>query len=251
MAFGGTLVVAGTAKGVVTATGAGTELGRISQLLNETVELETPLTRRLGRLARAITLGIVTVAALIFLVGLLRDSPLLDSAMAAITLAVASIPEGLPAVITIASAIGVRRMARRKAIIRHLPAVETLGSTTVICTDKTGTLTRNEMTVEALWTPVGSIAVTGTGYAPEGELRENADPTPDTPRPRRPNCCAPPCCAATRRWNRRTVAGRSSATRRKGRWSSPRARPNSTKTRCARRTSAWTRFRSTPSGSSW
>jgi magnesium-transporting ATPase (P-type) len=178
MAFGGTLVVAGTAKGVVTATGAATELGRISQLLGETVELETPLTRRLGRLARAITLGIVTVAGLIFLVGLLRDYPLLDSAMAAITLAVASIPEGLPAVITIASAIGVRRMARRQAVIRHLPAVETLGSTTVICTDKTGTLTRNEMTVEALWTPAGSLEVTGTGYAPEGELRSNGEIAP-------------------------------------------------------------------------
>ncbi|MFZ5507628.1 MAG: cation-translocating P-type ATPase [Pseudomonadota bacterium] len=176
MAFGGTLVVAGTAKGVVTATGAGTELGLISQLLSETAELETPLTRRLGRLARVITLGIVAVAALIFLVGLLRDYPLLDSALAAITLAVASIPEGLPAVITIASAIGVRRMARRQAIIRHLPAVETLGSTTVICTDKTGTLTRNEMTVEVLWTPAGSFDVTGTGYAPEGELLGNGSP---------------------------------------------------------------------------
>jgi potassium/sodium efflux P-type ATPase len=181
MAFGGTLVVAGTASGVVTATGAGTELGRISQLLSETTELQTPLTRRLGRLARAITLGIVTVAALIFVVGLLREYPLLDSALAAITLAVASIPEGLPAVITIASAIGVRRMAQRQAIIRHLPAVETLGSTTVICTDKTGTLTRNEMTVGALWTPNGTLAVSGTGYAPEGELRNNDRPAQPVP----------------------------------------------------------------------
>jgi len=180
MAFGGTLVVAGTAKGVVTATGGATELGRISQLLSETAELETPLTRRLGRLARAITLGIMAVAALIFLVGLLRDYPLLDSAMAAITLAVASIPEGLPAVITIASAIGVRRMARRQAVIRHLPAVETLGSTTVICTDKTGTLTRNEMTVEALWTPAGLVGVSGTGYAPEGLLNSDGEMSPAT-----------------------------------------------------------------------
>ncbi|MEY6430808.1 HAD-IC family P-type ATPase [Thioalkalicoccus limnaeus] len=172
------LVVAGTAKGLVTATGAGTEHGHISQLLSETAELETPLTRRLGRLARAITLGIVMVAASIFGVGLLRDNPLVDSALAAITLAVASIPEGLPAVITIASAIGVRRMARRQAIIRHLPAVETLGSTTVICTDKTGTLTRNEMTVAALWTPAATIEVTGTGYAPEGKLRGQGLPAP-------------------------------------------------------------------------
>jgi magnesium-transporting ATPase (P-type) len=178
MAFGGTLVVAGTARGVVTGTGANTELGRISQLLSETSGLETPLTRRLGRLARAITIGIVIVAALIFVIGVLRDYPMLDSALAAITLAVASIPEGLPAVITIASSIGVRRMARRQAIIRHLPAVETLGSTTVICTDKTGTLTRNEMTVEALRTPAGALEVTGTGYAPDGELRADGGLTP-------------------------------------------------------------------------
>jgi magnesium-transporting ATPase (P-type) len=185
MAFGGTLVTAGTAMGVAVATGARTELGRISQLLSTTVELETPLTRRLARLARTITLAILAVAVLIFLVGVLRDYPLLDSALAAITLAVASIPEGLPAVITIASAIGVRRMARRRAIIRHLPAVETLGSTTVICTDKTGTLTRNEMTLEALWTPAGQIEVTGIGYAPEGELRAHGarvDPLPEAVR---------------------------------------------------------------------
>ena len=182
MAFGGTLVVSGTGKGVVVATGARSELGRISRLLSETVELQTPLTRRLAKLARAITLGILAVAALILLVGVLREYPLLDSALAAITLAVASIPEGLPAVITIASAIGVRRMARRHAIIRHLPAVETLGSTTVICTDKTGTLTRNEMTVEGLWTPAGPLEVTGSGYAPKGELRSGGqaiDPVPD------------------------------------------------------------------------
>jgi magnesium-transporting ATPase (P-type) len=182
MAFGGTLVTAGTADGVVVATGAGSELGRISRLLNETVELQTPLTRRLASLARVITLAILVVAGLIFLVGMWREIPLLDSALAAITLAVASIPEGLPAVITIASAIGVQRMARRRAIIRHLPAVETLGSTTVICTDKTGTLTRNEMTVEALWTPVAEVEVTGIGYARDGELQvagERLEPLPD------------------------------------------------------------------------
>ena len=182
MAFGGTLVTAGTADGVVVATGASSELGRISRLLNETVEMQTPLTRRLASLARVITLAILVVAGLIFLVGIWREIPLLDSALAAITLAVASIPEGLPAVITIASAIGVQRMARRRAIIRHLPAVETLGSTTVICTDKTGTLTRNEMTVEALWTPVAEIEVTGIGYARDGELRvagERLEPVPD------------------------------------------------------------------------
>jgi len=171
MAFGGTLVTAGTAQGVVVATGARSELGQISRLLSETVELQTPLTRRIAKLAKAITVATVVVAGLIFVVGVLRANPLLDSALAAITLAVAAIPEGLPAVITIASAFGVQRMARRRAIVRHLPAVETLGSTTVICTDKTGTLTRNEMTVEALWTRAGEIEVTGIGYAPTGELR--------------------------------------------------------------------------------
>lgn len=182
MAFSGTLVVSGAGKGVVTATGVRSELGRISRLLSETAELETPLTRRLAKLARVITLGILVIAALIFVVGIMREYPLLDSAFAAITLAVAAIPEGLPAVVTIASAIGVRRMARRHVIIRHLPAVETLGSTTVICTDKTGTLTRNEMTIEALWTSAGPLEVTGTGYAPEGELRgggRSVDPAPD------------------------------------------------------------------------
>lgn len=181
MAFGGTLVTAGTADGVVVATGAESELGRISRLLSETTELQTPLTWRLARLARVITLAILVVAALIFLVGMWRDNPLLDSALAAITLAVASIPEGLPAVITIASAIGVQRMARRQAIIRHLPAVETLGSTTVICTDKTGTLTRNEMTVETLWTPEGEIELSGVGYAPEGDLQQNGQPLDPLP----------------------------------------------------------------------
>ena len=171
MAFGGTLVTAGTAQGMVVATGARSELGQISRLLSETVELQTPLTRRIAKLAKAITVATVVVAGLIFVVGVLRANPLLDSALAAITLAVAAIPEGLPAVITIASAFGVQRMARRRAIVRHLPAVETLGSTTVICTDKTGTLTRNEMTVEALWTRAGEIEVTGIGYAPTGELR--------------------------------------------------------------------------------
>ncbi|MBD3640494.1 MAG: HAD-IC family P-type ATPase [Marinobacter sp.] len=182
MAFGGTLVTAGTADGVVVATGASSELGRISRLLSETETLQTPLTRRLSALVKSISLAVLAVALLIFLVGMWRENPLLDSALAAITLAVASIPEGLPAVITIASAIGVQRMARRRAIVRHLPAVETLGSTTVICTDKTGTLTRNEMTVEALWTPGHEVELTGIGYAPEGELRagnQTMSPIPD------------------------------------------------------------------------
>jgi magnesium-transporting ATPase (P-type) len=173
MTFGGTFVTAGTATALVVATGNRTELGRISELLADTVELETPLTRRLTALALWITSAVGVVAALIVGVGLIRAHPLVDSVLAAITLAVAAIPEGLPAAITIASAIGVRRMARRQAIIRRLPAVETLGSTTVICTDKTGTLTRNEMTVQALWTPDRRYGLSGIGYAPEGVLHDD------------------------------------------------------------------------------
>ncbi|MCU0635875.1 MAG: HAD-IC family P-type ATPase [Gemmatimonadaceae bacterium] len=170
MAFGGTLVTAGSGRGVVVETGDRTELGRISALLRTTIAVETPLTRRLAALAHTITLGILAIAAVIVAVGLLRSAPLVDSALAAISLAVAAIPEGLPATITIASAIGVRRMARRRAIVRHLPAVETLGSTTVICTDKTGTLTRNELAVQVLCTPDGAVGLTGIGYAPIGDV---------------------------------------------------------------------------------
>jgi len=171
MAYSGTLVTHGTATAVVVATGAQTELGRISRMLGEASKLETPLTRQLGVIARWIALAIVLVSVVLLGVGLLRGYALADAVLAAVTLAVAAIPEGLPAIVTIALAIGVQRMARRRAIIRKLPAVETLGSTTVICTDKTGTLTRNEMTVQALWTPAGSYRLSGIGYAPEGELQ--------------------------------------------------------------------------------
>jgi magnesium-transporting ATPase (P-type) len=171
MAYSGTVVTHGTATAVVVATGAETELGRISRMLGETSKLKTPLTRQLGVIARWIAVAIVLVSIVLLGVGLLRGYALADAVLAAVALAVAAIPEGLPAIVTIALAIGVRRMARRRAIIRKLPAVETLGSTTVICTDKTGTLTRNEMTVQALWTPEGRYCLTGIGYAPEGELR--------------------------------------------------------------------------------
>lgn len=173
LAFSGTLVAYGTGLGVVVATGGATELGRISALLRSTTELDTPLTRALARFGRGLTLAIVAVAVLLFGVGLLRGYAFLDASLAAITLAVAAIPEGLPAIISIALAIGVQRMASRKAVIRKLPAVETLGSTTVICSDKTGTLTKNEMTVQELWTPEGPAEVEGAGYAPEGRILRN------------------------------------------------------------------------------
>jgi Ca2+-transporting ATPase len=170
MVYSGTLVVSGTATAVVVATAAATELGHISSLLKSTVSLETPLTRQIAEVSKLLTLVITGVAIVLLAIGLLRGYPLADAVLVAVTLAVAAIPEGLPAIITIALAIGVQRMAKRRAVIRRLPAVETLGSTTVICSDKTGTLTRNEMTVTELWTPLGRYHVSGIGYTPQGAI---------------------------------------------------------------------------------
>ncbi len=183
MVYSGTLVTSGVGRAVVVGTGAHTELGRISDMLREATDIETPLTRQIAKVGKALTVGISLVAVLLLLVGLVRGFGLVDAVLAGITLAVAAIPEGLPAIITIALAIGVQRMARRRSIIRKLPAVETLGSTTVICSDKTGTLTRGEMTVQALWAPQpGPARLTGIGYEPEGRLetsgREGANDSP-------------------------------------------------------------------------
>ncbi len=181
MVYSGTLVVSGTATAVVVNTGVNTELGKISDMLSETVDLDTPLTQKLGIIGKYLTIGIVAITSVIMVIGtyrmlgqgvLLFDA-LKESLVFAIALAVGAIPEGLPAVVTIALAIGVQRMAKRKAIIRKLPAVETLGSTTVICSDKTGTLTRNEMTVNELWNYNHSIQVTGVGYNKEGCFKQN------------------------------------------------------------------------------
>ena len=170
---GGTLATYGVGSAIVVTTGNGTELGRISSLLGEATETETPLTRQISVFSKWLTAAIVVVAVLLFPLGLVRGFPVADAMLAAVALAVAAIPEGLPAIITISLAVGVRRMAGRRAVVRSLPAVETLGSTTVINTDKTGTLTRNEMTVVELWTPGAggrSYALGGAGYDPEGEL---------------------------------------------------------------------------------
>jgi calcium-translocating P-type ATPase len=165
--FAGTTIAAGSGRGVAIATGSATELGRISEMLAEVEELSTPLTRELDRVGRAVTALIGAAAVVLALVAAVRGFPIADAALAGISLAVAAVPEGLPAVVTIALAIGVQRMARRRAIIRHLPAVETLGSTTVVASDKTGTLTRNEMTVQSLWVPDGRVEVpTGRGPDP-------------------------------------------------------------------------------------
>ena len=170
MVYASTLVTYGAATGVVVATGDGTEVGRISQLIASAVELETPLTSKIGQFSRVLLIVILVLSALTFGVGLLRGQALVETLMAAIALAVGAIPEGLPAALTVTLAIGVSRMARRRAIIRNLPAVETLGSTTVICSDKTGTLTQNQMTVQEIHTLGGVYAVSGVGYQPEGEI---------------------------------------------------------------------------------
>ena len=171
MAFSGTYVTAGTGLGIVVATGLKTEFGKISELVEQVTELETPMSITIRKIVQLITLGVVVVSLGLFLIGYIRGSSFFDAGFAAITLAVAAIPEGLPAIITIASSIGVRRMARRQAIIRQLPAVEAIGSTSVICTDKTGTLTYNEMTVQQIWTPLGFSFVSGAGYALDGHFQ--------------------------------------------------------------------------------
>ncbi|MBS3935833.1 MAG: cation-transporting P-type ATPase [Sulfuritalea sp.] len=176
MAYSSTLVTYGTGTGVVTATGDNTEIGRISELIASAEVLATPLTRKIAGFSRILLYAILGLAGLTFAIGLWHGGAAVDMFMAAVAMAVAMIPEGLPAVLTITLAIGVARMARRNAIIRHLPAVETLGSTTVICSDKTGTLTRNEMTVQRLWAGGERAEVGGVGYAPEGDLRLDGSP---------------------------------------------------------------------------
>ncbi|HEX5817830.1 MAG TPA: HAD-IC family P-type ATPase, partial [Gemmatimonadales bacterium] len=183
MAFSGSLVTYGSGLGVVTTIGNGTELGRINTMLGETTELETPLSIALHRIGIVLTVGIAVISVVILFVGTARAmseggvdmlTGLRESVIFAITLAVGAIPEGLPAIVTIALAIGVQRMAARRAVVRNLPSVETLGSTTVICSDKTGTLTRNEMTVQALHLPgSGVYRVEGTGHEPVGRLSKD------------------------------------------------------------------------------
>ncbi len=174
--FAGTHLTSGRARAVVVATGAGTELGRIAALAGAAVQPPTPLERRVDQFGRYVMIGAAGVFVLVVALGLARGLPLGAIVMLAISQVVGLIPEGLPVAMTIALAIGVQRMARRKVVVRRLAAVETLGSTTVICTDKTGTLTRNEMTATALWLPDGRTAtVTGIGYDPAGQVEGAAD----------------------------------------------------------------------------
>ncbi|ABA88602.1 cation-translocating P-type ATPase [Syntrophotalea carbinolica DSM 2380] len=173
MAYSSTLVTYGNGAGMVVAIGDSTEIGRINELISKAEELETPLTRRIADFSHILLWVILGLSVLTFLAGMLHGGSLLENFMASVALAVGSIPEGLPAAMTIMLAIGVEKMARRNAIIRKMPAVETLGSTTIICSDKTGTLTQNQMTVQKITVGEHSFQVNGTGYAPEGQILLN------------------------------------------------------------------------------
>jgi len=175
MAYSSTLVTAGGGQGIVVSTGDGTEIGRINELIASADVLETPLTQKIHHFSKILLFAILGLALLTFLIGFLRGQDLIEMFMASVALAVGAIPEGLPAAITIMLAIGVSRMAKRNAIIRKLPAVETLGSTMVICSDKTGTLTQNQMTVQDIVAGGPRYTVTGVGYAPEGQIEEDGN----------------------------------------------------------------------------
>ena len=181
MLYAGTLITQGRAKAVVVATADNTELGKIGQLLQQIEPMTTPLMEQLAQLGQQLTRWIVALAALTFTFGWLFHSYKFEELfMAAVGLAVAAIPEGLPAVITITLAVGVQRMAAKHAIVRRLPAVETLGSVTVICSDKTGTLTCNAMMAQQLILPAGQLLVSGSGYQPEGTVTQMDGSPPST-----------------------------------------------------------------------
>jgi Ca2+-transporting ATPase len=184
MLFGGTAVAAGRGRAIVTATGTATQIGRIAGSLEQTVEKETPLQRELDHVGKWLGLVVILIAIVMSVTILLVDrvgalSELVDIFLLAVSLAVAAVPEGLTAITTIVLSLGMQRMARRHVIVRKLSAVETLGSTTVICTDKTGTLTQNEMTVRAVITASGRVDFTGTGYTPQGMVLRAGQPLAD------------------------------------------------------------------------
>jgi len=171
MAFSGTAVVFGQGRGVVVATGSATEIGKISRMMSEVEVMSTPLLKQFFQFGRTLSVAILVISALLFGFGAwMQHYETHELFLAVISLAVAAIPEGLPAIMTITLAVGVQAMARQNAIVRHLPSIETLGSVSVICTDKTGTLTKNEMTVRSVVTAGGRFDVTGSGYAPVGSV---------------------------------------------------------------------------------
>ncbi len=175
-AFSGTVVTYGRGKGVVTSTGMFTQLGLIATMLQSVEEEETPLQKRLDQLGKTLGIGTMVICGIVFITGVLDVGfppslqQMVDTFMIAVSLAIAAVPEGLPAVVTISLALGMRAMVKRHALIRHLASVETLGSATVICSDKTGTLTQNAMTVTRLWVDGKMVDITGSGYSPEGDF---------------------------------------------------------------------------------
>jgi magnesium-transporting ATPase (P-type) len=182
IAFMGTVVVNGRGTGVVVETGARTVLGGIAHEIRETKAARAPLQEKFARFSNRIGLYVLAAASALFAVGIAVGEPVREMFMTVVAAAVATIPEGLPVVLTIALAVGVQRMAARNAILRKLPAVETLGSTTVICTDKTGTLTKNEMTVKVVFDGARHFELTGTGYEPRGEILHDWIPKPEAER---------------------------------------------------------------------
>lgn len=188
MAFYSTMVTYGTGIGVVVATGNQTEIGKINQMIASADVLATPLTQQIDKFSKVLLYAILGMATLTFTVGVLKGESPLEMFMAAVALAVGAIPEGLPAALTIILAIGVSWMARRNAIIRKLPAVETLGSTSIICSDKTGTLTQNQMTVQEVVAGGAFYELTGVGYQPEGIILENSVPTEIRKKPALAEC---------------------------------------------------------------
>jgi len=176
MAFSGTIIVQGRGKAVVTATGLNTEIGKIANLINKTERVETPIQKRTKDLSRKLGVFALLASALVFVIAVLRNFDLFETFLFALATAVSAIPEGLPAVLTVTLAVGVNRMAKRNALIRKLQAVDTLGSATVICTDKTGTLTTNQMTVRKLYIDKKIIDVSGEGFVPEGQFSEKEQP---------------------------------------------------------------------------
>jgi Ca2+-transporting ATPase len=171
LGFMGTMVARGTAKAVVVRTGMATEMGKIADLIQHTESMETPLQHRLEQLGKILIIVAIALTILVVLAGIMHGQPPYAMFLAGVSLAVAAIPEGLPAIVTIALALGVQRMIKRKAIVRKLPSVETLGCASVICSDKTGTLTQNKMTVTHLWVGGEVMEVSGDGYAPHGEIK--------------------------------------------------------------------------------
>ncbi|QAY65509.1 calcium-translocating P-type ATPase, SERCA-type [Paenibacillus protaetiae] len=171
--FMGTMLTRGTAKGVVIRTGMNTEMGKIAGLIEQTEAMETPLQHRLEQLGKILIIVAISLTVLVVIAGILHGQPAYGMFLAGVSLAVAAIPEGLPAIVTIALALGVQRMIKRKAIVRKLPSVETLGCASVICSDKTGTLTQNKMTVTNVWYGGRSLEVTGDGYNPAGSALED------------------------------------------------------------------------------